>query len=876
MILRSSGNPAHVSTTHTSYSYTTSSSAESIGSVGIDKDRFDSPERFGTRLRDLLLMCEESNNSNFVGEESIQNRDCFLRSSAAATTTPIHNDSPEDDLLAAGWWNHAEDVFRHSLKELRVLRARDEQDRDANEHADGGPNIDPDNGNDYNRKERMQIIRDCLRLLDNLSDSLPRAEEYSSSWLVGGYNSNSDDANATPSSVGSFLTTDLLNEFLKEWMMGWKVQQQSLPACATTKVMLPSPSQMAERVDKYRSRCLVQPNPTSFNLLLNAMIGDTNSNNGRNLTDRRKAVRLADNFLGRLLKAQHRHTTLSSSASLSSSARYSYVDVVSVTTVMKGWVDLGQPQKAHQWLDSEIPLNAVAYSTLIHGWARRGEALEAESILERALEEATSDLANRTNHIDINDDWQERNIHIVDRVVFHTVLDAWAARAASQGTSSTSKVGQENKKHQPKVAVPALRAKALVQTMIDMADHHPLSFGHLRPNDETWHKLIAVVATTTSSKRNDKSRKTVEDEVGPRAAEKLLLEFESKQQQELLHSSSSSLSPPSSSCSTPAVLLNRILNAYCSCGTQMEAAEAFYHRRCKLFENESPRQQHSTATIFPNEVTFDTILNGWANAAKVAAKKKKNTTAAAAAAEIPLRAQAWLEAMQEQHGGGGGATRSYSSVLQAWSMSTYLYKDAADRAEDLLRRSVWTLLPDDEEDSHHHLSGVSSSHSPLRTSDLELAKGTVICTNIVLRAWSNQIATDAASGNDHNNNTDRSNRAVGKCLRLLNDFLDLVEKTGQKQGHPPSQNKMSSSNIISIEPTEETFRAVLHAIIATPSNGMNLVQKHDRANALLRCMKDTYRLYPSKGDLSKLQRLTKRRDAFLERRQRRKGSSSSR
>lgn len=793
----------------------------------------------------MLSLCEDNNNSNAAWGGNIKNRDYFLRYSTTI------NDDPEEDLLA-GWWNHAEDVFRRSLQELRVLRARIERDRNAD--------VDP-NQNDNNMQERMQMIRDCLRLLDNLSDSLPRAEEYSSSWLAGDYDSN-DDASGSSSSAGSFLDKDLLNQFLKEWMMEWKAQQ-CLPACNTT--VLPSPSQMAERVDKYRSRCLVQPDPTSFNLLLNAMIGDNNSNNGRSFKDRIKAVRLADDYLGRLLKAQQRYTTLSSSS------QYYYVDAVSVTTVMKGWVNLGQPQKAQEWLDAGIPLNAIAYSTLIHGWARRGEALSAESVLEMALEEATSHIADRTN-MDMNmtdsetiigDDYydcHERNVLIVDRVVFHTVLDAWAARAASQwtsgnsglkGTSSrsgittTSNDGDENENRQP-VVVPAVRAKALVQTMNDMSDHHPLSFGHLRPNDETWHKLIAVVATSqqlqaphrrsssSSSSKTNKRRRTVEEEVGPRAAEKLLLEFESRQQHDLLSSSPSS-------CPAPAVLLNRILNAYCSCGTQMEAAEAFYHRRCNLLEEESPRQQ-TTATTFPNEVTFNTMLTGWANAAKVAAKKKtkKNTAAAAAADEIPLRAQAWLEVMQEHHGGVCRqlSTRSFSSVLQAWSLSTHLYKDAADRAEDLLRRSVWKLL-------------LSSSSR----SDLELEKGIVICTNIVLRAWSNQIAAAAASGNNNINNTDHSNRAVGKCIRLLHDFLDLVEKEGQK-----TPQKMSSN----IKPTEETFRAVLHAI-ATPSNGMNPVQKHEHAKDVLHCMKETFRLYPSKGDLSKFQRLTKRRDAVLER-----------
>jgi hypothetical protein len=165
--------------------------------------------------------------------------------------------------------------------------------------------------------------------------------------------------------------------------------------------------------------------------------------------------------------------------------------------------------------------------------------------------------------------------------------------------------------------------------------------------------------------------------------------------------------------------------------------------------------------------------------------------------------------------------------LQAWSLSTGHHKDAANRAESLLRRSVWPLLEDSAR------------------SDSELAKGIVICTNIALRAWSNQTASSEAaskSGNQHH----RPNKehTVKRCLWLFHDFLALTEAA-------EGQN---------LRPTEETFRAVLHAI-ATPSNGMNSIQKHDHAKALLACMQDRFRLQPSKGDVSKFERLKKRRDA---------------
>jgi len=623
-------------------------------------------------------------------------------------------------------WHDSGDVFRGSLEELRILRARGERAESALQ------------------EQSRKMILDCLVLLDRLSESLPRAEEYSSTWLSAAEGASSSDN-------VSLMDQILFNEFLKEWMLGWKEEQQQQqqqyhrkqqhPSQRSKRnATLPSPSQMAEKVDRYRSRSLVQPNPTSYNLLLNAMIYDK--------ADRRKAILLADDYLKRLWQAQE-------------STAYEYVDTVSITTIMKGWVDLGQPQTAQEWLDimmdSGIPPNAVAYSILIHGWAKRGDAHAAESILQKALDYAT------TTHQNRNDTSQNP---LIDRVVFHAVLDAWAVKASKQTPNNSN---------------PSLRAKALVQKMNDLADEHPKLFGHrLRPNDETWHKLIAVVAFSSESK----SRRS--QEVGPQAAEKLLCEFEETKKDD-------------SQTSTPPILLNRILQAYCSCGTRMHEAEAYYQRRCQQAQTSKPKDR------FPNEVTFHNILSGWATAAKVVAKKKSKT-----AFEIPLRAEAWLETMEEQEKF-KLSTRAYGSVLQAWSLSTKHHADAAGRAEDLLRKRVWPMLHTDNPDP-------------------ELYKGVVICTNICLRAWSNQ----AAGG--HSN-------SVTSSLRLLSDFLELASKH-------------------SLKPTEETFRAVLHAI-ATPSKIMTPVQKHNHSKVLLACMRERFRLMPSKGDLAKFERLKQRRDAYL-------------
>ena len=668
-------------------------------------------------------------------------------------------DEPIESNRLTEYWEVAGEVLRDSLQEIRFLRAQTSRKKDI----------------PTNQKERLRMILDCFVLLDKLSKSLPRAEEFSSSWL----SSSGDGEGSSSPDTPFILDQDLWNELLKEWMMAWKEEQQG----PSKRKQLPSPSRMSERVDRYRSRYLVYPNPTSYNILLNAMI----YSEGQVTRQRIKAIKLADDYLHRLLFAQRKSS-------------FNFVDTISVTTVMKGWIILGQPHKAQYWLElmenseSEILPNAIAYSILIQAWAKRGEPLEAESILNRALDFALLYMEHpiQSIHNDADTD-NESYFPLVDRVVFHTVLDAWAMKAR-RATNTNNKADESDR------VQPSLRSKALVQKMNDLADQHPLWFGeNVRPNDETWHKLIAVVASTPTPRR---SRASNTDEVGPDAAERLLSDFEDTQKQK----------QQEYAFKTPTVLLNRILQAYCSCGRRMEDAEAFFYRRAKMDEGDSQKQNSAR---FPNEVTFNIILSGWANAARVVEKMKKNHSSDSL--EVPLRAEAWLETMKEYNFQPN--TRAYSSVLQVLSLSTRLHDDAANRAEDLLRTHVWPILTQGNENV-----------------DSEVAKGVVICTNIVLRAWSNQIATGSGE------------TSVANSLRLLSDFLSLLED--------------ATTEGIELKPTEETFRAVLHAI-ATPSKSMTPVQKFDHAKALVACMKERFRLQPSKGDLAKFERIKKRKDAFL-------------
>eukprot|EP00536_Pseudo-nitzschia_multiseries_P014216 jgi/Psemu1/37889/gm1.37889_g len=819
------------------FSHTTDDGERTIGG---------GPRIPGDRLRALLLQQQQYRRSERT------------RTDGRLLPATTDGGTPCEDALVAPW-KHAEDVLRTSLREIRVLRARCERERER--FAAGEEDVSAAAAA-LSSRQWVAMIGDCIRVLDRLSLSLPQAEDLASSWL---FDRNPGVSSVPGPAETSVLDRSLLNELLKEWMMGWKATQQqqqqqqrqqpqqrlhggSIPQgqAPNTKpgMLLPTPSAMAEKVDRYRSTCLIQPDPTSFNLLLHAMIrGEPSPHPRRRLA----AVKLADDYLHRLVEAQSRWLSSSShNTNNGHQYRYPYFDAVSVATVMKGWVDLGQPQRAHDWLDrtrtASVPPNAVAYATAIDGWAKARKPQKAESVLEMALSESLErlELEQLDSRAGADVDEKETTGIVIDRVTFHTVLDAWAAAAAA------STIGNPGSPFVPA----ANRARALVETMHHLADAHPDRLADLlRPSDETYYKLIATVAaqqqpltrTATVNANSDSG-------TGPAAAEALLNQFEDD---------------TGSHSATPAIVLNRVLRAYCANGRQMEEAEFFFRRRCKILEvaasSHSHRSFQSSGTntprgsLFPDQVSFHTILTGWATAAEVASKRNKfrsnNNTAAAAnaalaAAEIPFRAEAWLEEMQRYSH--PPSTRAYGSVLQAWSLSTRCHEDAADRAEELLKRHVWKMLDDDHDHdrNRNHQSATAT------------ATGITICTNIVLRAWSNQIASlPAPRGSHHQTSaTPSCSRAVGRCLRLLHDFLALA-----RDAPKPLQ----------LAPTAETFRAVLHAIVS-PSNGMTPIQKYDHSRALRTCMMDGYKIRPGPADLKKFERIESMKQKHGSRQQRTK------
>ncbi|KAL3914350.1 MAG: hypothetical protein SGILL_006134, partial [Bacillariaceae sp.] len=243
---------------------------------------------------------------------------------------------------------------------------------------------------------------------------------------------------------------------------------------------------MAEKVEKYRWKCLVQPDATTINLILHAMV-------------KVEGVADADRYLRTLLRASAKqHLIMESSAqddagaaSTAPSAPHSrkpMVDIVSVSTVIQGWANKQEADKAQWWLDRMcadnldeedetnkalstlcIQPNTISYTLVIRAWAQNGETGKAHALLDQQLMSYWE--------CDANDDERLRP----DRILFHTVLDAW------------SKVTMPNamQKEAP------LRAKELMHWMEETANKMDELGRHeaarnVHPNMETFGKLIAI------------------------------------------------------------------------------------------------------------------------------------------------------------------------------------------------------------------------------------------------------------------------------------------------------------------------------------------------------------------------------------------------
>jgi hypothetical protein len=221
-----------------------------------------------------------------------------------------------------------------------------------------------------------EAVDTCFDLLDRLEEELPKDEFL----------------------FGSLLETELLDSILVAWRK--QVKQNN----ASTLL----PSEVALKMDKYRWCSLVQPDCKTYNILLDAARYLTTTTNPQ------EGVLFAASLLEKLLQVSAKQPSLH------------LVDVVTFSTVMNLWVQSGLPQgpqKAQDLLDrlqtlysqqqqgwEDLQPNSVVYTTVIHGWAKVGNASKASHVLQQQLQ-----------------DYKHGNVKAQpDTQTFNAVLEAWA------------------------------------------------------------------------------------------------------------------------------------------------------------------------------------------------------------------------------------------------------------------------------------------------------------------------------------------------------------------------------------------------------------------------------------------------------------------
>lgn len=241
----------------------------------------------------------------------------------------------------------------------------------------------------------MERVDGCIRLFDKLANALPQDEVL----------------------FASLLDTSILNNVLGHWLRGIKIlnrQNQYDPSSNKKSNRRRQrgqpilPTDMAEKIDKYRWCSLVQPDHKTFFYVLDA------------------ASMERGNFANELLEKLLQVSKNTPSNIL--------IDVASVCIVMKAWTQRRRPEKAEDWLRrmqvlcqdhgwQQMQPNTVAYTTVIHGWAQVGNADRAEDILKEQLSEFQ----------DGNDTCRP------DTRTFNAVLNAWAK--AKQSPKAVDRCG---------------------------------------------------------------------------------------------------------------------------------------------------------------------------------------------------------------------------------------------------------------------------------------------------------------------------------------------------------------------------------------------------------------------------------------------------
>lgn len=197
--------------------------------------------------------------------------------------------------------------------------------------------------------DALKRVECCIRLLDRLASIVTSREV----WLE------------------SLLDTALMNRLVKTWQQGIINEKES------RQHRLFTPSFIAGKMDKYRWVALLQPDIKSFNVLLQTT----------SYFHDKEGIVFADGLLRRLVDVSRVNEV-------------PLMDVVSVATVIHGWVQNGRPDKADEWLQTlyswkdkerdtylaELLPNNILYSSVLSGWANVGNVKRAMEILNLQLE----------------------------------------------------------------------------------------------------------------------------------------------------------------------------------------------------------------------------------------------------------------------------------------------------------------------------------------------------------------------------------------------------------------------------------------------------------------------------------------------------------
>lgn len=228
-----------------------------------------------------------------------------------------------------------------------------------------------------------EYVNCSIRLLDRLASSLPQRDDV---LFV------------------SMLDTEVLNTILYHWKQEQWERSRKYRKHSNKRQRVVHPMEMAEKIDKYRWSSLVQPDSKTFAFLLDAASSlDTSPS-------RKDGIHLAEELLHKLI-----HVSKDNPLNV-------LVDTTSFSIIMRARVRKHRrPDKAHEWLRTmqelyqthgweQVRTNAVVYTTIIHGWAQAGNAVQAQKILQ----EQFHDFSNN-NNMDCRPDTR----------TFNAVLNAW-------------------------------------------------------------------------------------------------------------------------------------------------------------------------------------------------------------------------------------------------------------------------------------------------------------------------------------------------------------------------------------------------------------------------------------------------------------------